>query len=120
MIAGTAGARRRGRAAGGAVGDGDLLDRLGAVVDVELVRPVPEAALARSDRSRSGRPACDPVPMPGRLVLQGLCSRSADAAGLRRRDLLPFLPFYGPDPADRAPHAPTIRLLGEPLARAAA
>ncbi|MDX6749357.1 hypothetical protein SH611_06025 [Geminicoccaceae bacterium 1502E] len=66
-----------------------------------------------------GRPACGPVPMPERLVLPGLCSRSAAAAGLQRRDRLPFLRVYGSCPADRMPHAPTIRRLAEPLARAA-
>jgi len=35
---------------------GDPLERLGAVMDFELFRPDLEAALARADRSRGGRP----------------------------------------------------------------
>jgi IS5 family transposase len=34
---------------------GDPLERLSAVVDFEIFRPVLDAALARSDRSRGGR-----------------------------------------------------------------
>jgi hypothetical protein len=35
---------------------GDPLERLSVAVDVELFRPLLDAALARSDRSRGGRP----------------------------------------------------------------
>lgn len=42
---------------------GDPLERLRAVVDFELFRPVLNAALTRSDRSRGGRPPYDPVLM---------------------------------------------------------
>ena len=38
---------------------GDPLERLAAVVDFELFRPDLEAALARGDRSRGGRPPDD-------------------------------------------------------------
>jgi IS5 family transposase len=34
---------------------GDPLERLAAVVDFEIFRPVLDAALAQSDRSRGGR-----------------------------------------------------------------
>jgi hypothetical protein len=39
---------------------GDPLERLSAVVDFEIFRPVLDAALKRSDRSRGGRPPMMP------------------------------------------------------------
>ena len=48
----------------------DVDERLAAwAVDFELFRPVLIAALPRSDRSRGGRPPCDPVLMSKVLVL---------------------------------------------------
>jgi transposase len=51
-------------------------ERLVAVVDCEIFRPVLEAALARSDRRRGGRPPYDAVLMFRILVLQALYSLS--------------------------------------------
>jgi hypothetical protein len=59
---------------------GDPLERLSAVVDLEIFLPVLEAALARSDRSRGGRPPYDAVLMFSILVLQALYSLSDDPA----------------------------------------
>jgi hypothetical protein len=42
---------------------GDPLERLSAVVDFEIFRPVLNVAPARSDRSRGGRPLYDAVLM---------------------------------------------------------
>lgn len=42
---------------------GDPLEKLARTVDFELFRPELEAALARSDRSRGGRPPYDAVLM---------------------------------------------------------
>lgn len=42
---------------------GDPLDRLSAVVDFELFRPVLDAVLARSDRSTNGASPCDAQPV---------------------------------------------------------
>jgi hypothetical protein len=42
---------------------GDPLERLAKVVDFELFRVELKAALQRSDRSRGGRPPCNPVLM---------------------------------------------------------
>jgi IS5 family transposase len=55
---------------------GDPLERLAAAVDFEVFRPVLEAALARSDRGRGGRPPYDAVLMFRILVLQALYSLS--------------------------------------------
>jgi hypothetical protein len=49
---------------------GDPLERLAAVVDFEMFRAELDAALARSDRARGGRPPIDPVLMFKVLVLQ--------------------------------------------------
>jgi IS5 family transposase len=66
----------------------DPLERLSEVVDFELFRPVLDAALARSDRNRSGRPPYDPVLMFRVLMLQALNSLSDAAAEFQVRDLL--------------------------------
>jgi transposase-like protein DUF772 len=55
---------------------GDPLQRLAAVVDFEVFRPVLDAALARSDRAKGGRPPYDAVVMFRVLVLQALYSLS--------------------------------------------
>jgi hypothetical protein len=49
---------------------GDPLERLAAVVDFEIFRADLDAALARSDRSKGGRPPMDAVMMFKVLVLQ--------------------------------------------------
>jgi transposase len=72
---------------------GDPLERLSAVVDFEIFRPVLEAALARSDCSRGGRPPCDAVLMFRILVLQALYSLSNKQAEFQLRDRLSFMRF---------------------------
>ena len=67
---------------------GDPLERLSAVVDFELFRPVLDAALARSDRGKGGRPPYDAVLMFKVLVLQALYSLSDDACEFQIRDRL--------------------------------
>lgn len=99
---------------------GDPLERLSAVVDFELFRPVLDAALTRSDRSRGGRPPYDAVLMFKALVLQALYSLSDDAAEFQIRDRLSFMRFLGLGLGDRAPDAKTIWLFREQLVRAGA
>ncbi|QTI82192.1 transposase (plasmid) [Roseomonas marmotae] len=74
---------------------GDPLERLAAVVDFEIVRPVLDLALARSDRSRGGRPPYDAVLMFRILVLQALCNLSDGQAEFQLRDRLSFMRFAG-------------------------
>jgi hypothetical protein len=64
---------------------GDALQRLASVIDFEVFRPVLDAALVRSDRSKGGRPPYDAVVM--------------------------FSPKEGPDPAGdlRAARPPQVR-----------
>jgi len=99
---------------------GDPLERLTAVVDFALFRPVLDGALVRSDRSRGGRPPYDPVLMFKILVLQALYSLSDDAAEFQIRDRLSFMRFLGLSLGDRAPDAKTIWLFREQLVRAGA
>jgi IS5 family transposase len=99
---------------------GDPLERLIGVVDFELFRPVLDAVLARSDRSRGGRPPYDAVLMFKVLVLQALYSLSDDAAEFQIRDRLSFMRFLGLGLADRVPDAKTIWLFREQLVRAGA
>jgi transposase, IS5 family len=99
---------------------GDPLERLSSVVDFELFRPVLDAALVRSDRSRGGRPPYDAVAMFKMLVLQALYSLSDDAAEFQVRDRLSFMRFLGLGLSDRVPDAKTIWLFREQLVRAGA
>ena len=57
---------------------GDPLERLALVVDFELFREQLEAALARSDRAKGGRPPYDAVLMFKVLVVQTLYTLSDD------------------------------------------
>jgi transposase, IS5 family len=74
---------------------GDPLARLAMVVEFELFRPELEAALARSDRARGGRPPYDAVLMFKVLVLQTLYTLSDDQTEYQIRDRLSFMRFWG-------------------------
>ena len=72
---------------------GDPLERLGLVVEFELFRGELDAALARADRARGGRPPYDPVLMFKVLVLQTLYTLSDDHTEYQIRDRLSFMRF---------------------------
>ena len=107
---------------------GDPLERLAAVVDFELFRPELEAALARSDRAKGGRPPYDAVLMFRVLVLQTLHTLSDDATEYQLKDRLSFMRFCGLALHDPVPDAlaqrtlcvKTIWLFREQLTRAGA
>ena len=99
---------------------GDPLERLSRVVDFELFRPELEAALARSDRAKGGRPPYDAVLMFKVLVLQTLYTLSDDQAEYQIRDRLSFMRFVGLALHDVIPDAKTIWLYREQLVRAGA
>jgi transposase len=99
---------------------GDPLECLAAVVDFEIVRPVLDAALARSDRSRGGRPPYDAVLMFRILVLQALYSLSDEQAEFQLRDRLSFMRFAGLALHQAVPDAKTIWLYREQLKQAGA
>src|SRR5687768_6771678 len=89
---------------------GDPLERLASVVDFELFREELEAALARSDRSKGGRPPYDAVLMFRLLVLQTLYTLSDDQTEYQVRDRLTFMRFVGLGLGDPVPDAKTIWL----------
>ena len=99
---------------------GDALERLARAVDFELFRPELETALARSDRSKGGRPPYDAVLMFKVLVLQTLYTLSDDQAEYQLRDRLSFMRFVGLALHDPVPDAKTIWLFREQLTRAGA
>jgi IS5 family transposase len=99
---------------------GDPLERLAAVVDFEVFRDDLGAALARSDRSKGGRPPYDPVLMFKVLVLQTLYTLSDDQTEYQLKDRLSFMRFVGLALHDPIPDAKTIWLYREQLARAGA
>ncbi len=99
---------------------GDPLQRLASVVDFEVFRPVLDAALARSDGARGGRPPYDAVLMFKILVLQALYSLSDEQAEFQLRDRLSFMRFVGLELHDAVPDAKTVWLYREQLKRAGA
>jgi transposase, IS5 family len=82
--------------------------------------PGVEAALARSDRAKGGRPAYDAVKMFKVLVLQMLYTLSDDATEYQLKDRLSFMRFCGLALHDPVPDAKTTWLYREQLTRAGA
>ena len=99
---------------------GDPLERLASVVDFEVFRDDLDAALARSDRAKGGRPPYDAVLMFKVLVLQVLYGLSDDQAEFQILDRRSFGRFLGLDDGDTVPDAKTIWLFREQLTRAGA
>jgi transposase len=99
---------------------GDPLERLAAVVDFEIFRPVLDAALAWPDRSRGGRPPYDAVLMFRVLVLQALYSLSDEQAEFQLRDRLSFMRVAGLGLHQTVPDAKTVWLYCEQLKQAGA
>ncbi|MBI4184235.1 MAG: transposase, partial [Proteobacteria bacterium] len=89
---------------------GDPLERLARAVDFELFRAELEAALARSDRAKGGRPPYDAVLMFKVLVLQTLYTLSDDRTEYQVRDRLSFMRFLGLGLHDPVPDAKTVWL----------
>ena len=99
---------------------GDPLQRLASVVDFEVFRPVLDAALARADRTKGGRPPYDAVLMFKVLVLQALYGLSDEQAEFQLHDRLSFMRFVGLELHEAVPDATTIWLYREQLKRAGA
>jgi transposase, IS5 family len=99
---------------------GDPLERLASVIDFELFRPELDAALARSDRAKGGRPPYDAVLMFKVLVLQTLYTLADDQTEYQLKDRLSFMRFVGLALHDSVPDAKTIWLFREQLTRAGA
>jgi transposase, IS5 family len=99
---------------------GDPLERLAAVVEFEIFRPLLNQALCRSDGSKGGRPPIDPVLLFKILVLQALYGLSDEQAEFQIRDRLSFMRFLGLGLADGVPDYSTIWRFREALVTAEA
>ena len=99
---------------------GDPLEELGRVVDFEGFRPILEAALDYSDRTKGGRPPYDPVAMFKALILTTQNNVSDARMEYLIRDRLSWLRFLGFDLGAPTPDANTIRLFREKLTEAGA
>ena len=97
---------------------GDDLERVNAVVDFELFRASLEAAVARADRSKGGRPPFDAVLMFKVLILQTMHSLSDERTEYLIKDHLSFMRFLGLSLADGVPDANTIWTFREALKKA--
>ena len=77
---------------------GDELERLDAVVDVELFRFEIKRTVPQAGRSKGGRPPFDHVVMFKVLILQTQNNLSDERTALHLRDRLspPGLPVLGP------------------------
>jgi IS5 family transposase len=97
---------------------GDPLEAMAAVIDFEGFRPLLDQALKRSDGSKGGRPAFDPVMMFKVLILQALNDLSDERAEFLITDRLSFMRFLGLSLGEKAPDRNTIWTFREALKKA--
>ena len=97
---------------------GDPLEKLVAIVDFELFRPVLDEALGRMDRSKGGRPPFDAILKFKMLYLQAQHGLGFEATEHLVRDRLSWMRFCGltiaeilrePQEAELAPCYPSVR-----------
>lgn len=99
---------------------GDPLERLKKAVDFERFRAELDKALARSDRTKGGRPPYDAVLMFKVLVLQTLYTLSDEQVEYQIKDRLSFMRFLGLALHDPVQDATTIWLFREQLVESGA
>lgn len=87
---------------------GDPLEKLAATVDFEIFRVELDAASARRDPSKGGRPGSDPVLKVLMLVLQSMHELSLEQTEYLLRDRLSWMRFCGLGPGDPVPDANTL------------
>jgi len=97
---------------------GDPLEVMASVIDFEGFRPVLDRALARSDRSKGGRPPFDAVLMFKILILAALNDLSDERAEFLITDRLSYMRFLGLGLGDKAPDRNTIWTFREALKKA--
>ena len=90
---------------------GDPLERLCGVVDFEMFRAELDRALARSDRSKGGRPPFGAVLMFKVLVLQSLYGLADEQTEFQIRDRLSFMRFLGLDLHGRVPRRAAVSVV---------
>ncbi len=87
---------------------GDPLEKLVAIVDFELFRPVLDEALGGMDRSKGGRPPFDAILKFKMLYLQAQHGLGFEATEHLVRDRLSWMRFCGLTIDDRVPDANTL------------
>jgi IS5 family transposase len=97
---------------------GDPLEAMAAVIDFEGFRPALDGALKRSDGSKGGRPAFDPVMMFKVLILQALNDLSDERAEFLITDRLSYMRFLGLALGEKAPDRNKIWTFREALKKA--
>lgn len=98
---------------------GDPLEKLNAMIDWKIFRPLLKRALNKKKvkKSNAGRPAYDPLFMFKIVVLQNLYNISDDQTEYQIRDRLSFMRFLGLHSGSRVPDSKTIWLFKETLTR---
>ena len=97
---------------------GDDLEHISALVDFEVFRLDLVRAVPRSDGTKGGRPAFDPVLMFKILLLQAMHGLSDERTEYLIKDRLSFMRFLGLGLSDAVPDANTIWTFREALKRA--
>lgn len=100
---------------------GDSLEKLNAVIDWELFRPIINRGMAKMKKERKGsggRPPYDSVLMFKILVLARLFNLSDDQAEYQINDRMSFMRFLGLGLDDKVPDAKTIWLFRDTLTKA--
>lgn len=94
---------------------GDPLERLSAVIDWELFRPIIERMDAKPRKSLAGRKPTDRVLMFKVLILQRLHNLADERLEFQIKDRLSFMRFLGLELAGNVPDARTVWAFREEL-----
>ena len=97
---------------------GDDLEHISTLVDFEVFRLDLVRAVPRSDGTKGGRPAFDPVLMFKILLLQAMHGLSDERTEYLIKDRLSFMRFLGLGLSEAVPDANTIWTFREALKRA--
>lgn len=100
---------------------GDSLEKLNAVIDWEMFRPILNRGMAKVKKARKGpggRPPYDFVLLFKILVLARLFNLSDDQTEYQINDRMSFMRFLGLGLGDRVPDAKTIWLFRDTLTKA--
>jgi len=94
---------------------GDPLEKINAVIDWEIFRPILEKRTRKADYSKGGRPAYDAVYMFKIIMLQDWHNTSDENTEYLINDRLTFQRFLGMELGEKAPDRNTIWTFKEQL-----
>lgn len=97
---------------------GDSLEKLNAVINWEIFRPILDEALKKEPKGPGGRPSYDVILRFKVVVLERLFNLSDDAVEFQINDRMSFMRFLGLGLGDKVPDAKTIWLFKENLTKA--